>query len=161
MIRIIWIISCLIATFGTGNAMAASTITANGIATINAPASVSVAQDLVFGAVAPGSKSGKVTINPSSGGRTSSNVTILSSAFHPAVFNITGHSGQTYLITLPNTITITNSTGQTMTANNFTKSTITTTNGTASFKVGASLNVSRYQNPGIYKGTFTVNVTYQ
>jgi hypothetical protein len=89
-----------------------------------------------------------------------------------AAYHVTGTMHETYSLTLPASITVTETTANTavMTINNIkarfngagadaTTSTLSAT-GTDNFTVGGTLNITAGQMAGIYAGTFDVSVDY-
>jgi len=92
-----------------------------------------------------------------------------------AAYNVTGTQNCTYLLTVPSTITVTETVGSTATMiisaltvlfNGGTErsavaaTSTLTAGGTDSFIIGGKLTVKPNQLPGIYAGTFNVTVDY-
>lgn len=85
-------------------------------------------------------------------------------------FTVDGTADKAVSITLPTSITLTNTTtgGTTgddaMTVNAFTSDAagneVTLTGGSAEFRVGGTLTIGATQNPGVYDATFNVSVDY-
>jgi hypothetical protein len=86
---------------------------------------------------------------------------------------VTGDVFATYNVSLPSSVNLTSSAGNTMTLDTFTITSDGDANpynrllrndgtglGLDTFGVGARLNVGANQSPGTYVGTYTVNVQY-
>lgn len=130
--------------------------------------------DLKFGSIAEGSSSGTVSLTAASStvrSKTGSTTQLVSQGTTPAAaaYTVNGEAGYTFALTLPGNsdVTITNTTGagaETMTVTDFTtdlpSNTGTLTSGTATFYVGATLNVGASQVAGAYTGNFDVTVAY-
>jgi hypothetical protein len=89
-----------------------------------------------------------------------------SSPFSAAPFSVTGENNASFNITLPanNTVQLTRTGGtEKMNVNSFTHnaSLQLSGTGTATFKVGATLEVNANQVAGEYSGSFSVTVAYQ
>lgn len=155
----------------TGAAFAADA-TANATATIQT--GIAVAKDgtsltngdLAFGTLIPDGDGGTVVVNPTTGDRTPTGVTGVTSTYGPASFNVTGSPSTAFTITLPSTATtISDSNSHTMSVNEWTcddtdLAMSLTAQGGATFKVGGTLTVSGNQADGTYSGTFNVTVAY-
>jgi len=132
--------------------------------------------DLLFGGIIPGTTAGVVRVTPA-GVRTETGGTTLSGNDHqPARFAGQGVFNQLVRIRVgANTIQLTGP-GAPMTVSQFeigstpTNQPLTTTftsfrlgnaAGIFNFAVGARVNVNANQVPGIYRGTFTVQLEYQ
>ncbi|HEX2974924.1 MAG TPA: DUF4402 domain-containing protein [Bacteroidales bacterium] len=132
------------------------------------------AQGLSFGAFTHGPAGGTVSVN-ASGTRSSSGSVILLGmgySFTPALFNLTGSAGTSVNITLGPDVSLTGSSGGSMTLhlvdiNSATPATLQQISPTvlllratttAQFRVGGSLVVgsSASNPPGSYSGTFTI-----
>ena len=128
---------------------------------------LSKASDLAFGTVTrPSSGVGAVTIDASTGVRTTSGpVVAVSSTTSRAAFLVTGEGGQAFSITIPASFAMSGPQSLTVT---------TTTNasaspvlsgalgsaGTYAFGVGGSVSIDPSTLPGAYTGSFTVTVAY-
>lgn len=142
----------------------AATASATATATVYVALTITKTADLNFGGLLPGAAAGTVTVNPD-GTRTAAGVTLVGgSTFGAATFTLSGQPNATYTIALPSSITIT-ADGSTMTVDTFTSNPSGTgqldTGGSATLRVGATLNVGANQAPGTYAGTFDVTVDYQ
>lgn len=127
-------------------------------------------RDLEFGAIVASASSGTCVITAASsttrsatGGVTLTDQGGLTPA--SAEFDVTGNPNFTYTITLPNSVTITNTTGnnETMTITDMTKSNQgpqLNGQGTETWWAGGTLNVAADQAAGRYTGTFDVGVAY-
>ena len=151
-----------------GMAMAA-TSTGTGDAHAKVVEAVAVTQDsgeeLNFGTMIAPETAQTVTVD-SSGSRTASDSSILvtdsSNAPRAGGFTITGPTGQSITVTLPNNAQISNGT-QTMTISSFTGTNTgsqTIPAGGLSLDVGGTLAVGADQAQGTYNGTYTITVTY-
>ena len=135
--------------------------TANVAITLLAPISISSTGDMDFGTVLTTGTAGTVTVTPA-GARSSVNVDLFGGFPAAASFDVTGASGQTYVITLPSSATL-SSGGNTMTVDTFTDdagASPTLAGGSDTFNVGATLSVGAAQVAGTYSGTFSVTVDY-
>lgn len=136
----------------------------NAGADIIAPLQVANTAPLYFGTIAPSTTASDTVIVAHGGGKTcGSNLTCLTNDHTAAAFTVTGEADQSYTITLPSSVDITNGSGGTMTVNGFggSKASGTLTAGTDSFTVGGTLTVAANQASGEYNGTFAVTVEYQ
>ena len=147
---------------------ASASATANANATIITPIAIAFEEHLNFGNIVAGTGTGTVTVNPTTGKRSSLGDVILPTAtpgtVNAARFTVTGLANATYAITLPTSINIsTTGGGATMTVTNFTSNpsgTGTLAGGTQTLLVGATLNVDAGQVAGDYTGEFSVTVAY-
>lgn len=160
-----------------GGAMAQSNQTASSAASaiVIAPLTIAKTGDLNFGNVVAGAALGTVVLLPA-GTRSATGGTTFSAGFpgtlSAAKFDLTGEGVYTYAITLPGTVTLSDtvSTPNTMTATGFTVAAGTTgsvdgligtlAGGLGNLDVGATLNVGAAQVPGTYTGSFDVTVAY-
>jgi hypothetical protein len=128
---------------------------------------------LDFGSVVPGVTNGTVTINPRTGVRTRTVVTLVGSTFSRARFVATATVGRVVTLTV-NAPTITLTSGaNTLTVNTLRVSanggTVRTfgqnytipASGTVNFDVGGRLNVTANKPAGLYSGTFALTLNYQ
>jgi hypothetical protein len=127
---------------------------------------LSNSSSLAFGAIAPSSTSGSVTITPSGSRSCTLGVTCIDvSTGHAASFSVTGDSSASYTITLPSSTTLSDSNGNSMTVDTFKDSEGGSSTldilGNDAFEVGATLHVGGGQSPGDYGGSFEVTVNYQ
>lgn len=150
-------------------AQAQESATATVTATIVAPIAIEKDVDMNFGNVAVQSTTGGTVILSPAGVRTTTGGVTLPATVgdvSAAAFTVTGATGYTYSITLPTApLTITNTDGGTMTVTAFTSTPAGTgalTTGTQTLTVGATLNVSAAQAPGVYVSAtpFAVTVNY-
>ena len=152
----LFIASLLIAVFTT-NTFAQATATATATATIIAPITISNVVDMNFGNVAiQAGTAGTVVIAPAGTRTRTAGVTLPSTTgtFTQASFNVGGEGVYTYVITIPSTdYTITDPVSTaTMIVNTFTSTPSGTgalAAGAQTLNVGATLNVSAAQTPGI------------
>ena len=127
--------------------------------------------DLNFGSLGTTASAGTAVIDPASGARTvTGGVIDLGGVFAPAGFNVLlcGAAGpKRFSVILPSSaVTLTGSSGGTMTADTFTQnpagSIPSDTNPPPTpFTVGATLHVGANQTQGTYSGTFSVTVARQ
>jgi hypothetical protein len=133
-------------------------------------------QDLHFGRIVPGTTAGNVIVAPDGARTRTGGVTLVGSDHQPARFAGDGAPNQQVRIRMvTNSISITGP-GAPMSVNQFTiGSTPTNTvlsgtwsnftlGGTAgifNFPLGARLQVNANQAPGLYSGTFTIELQYQ
>ncbi|MCG2586471.1 DUF4402 domain-containing protein [Massilia sp. TS11] len=147
---------------GFSHSASAASATASGTATVIAPMTITKTNDLRFGAFAPTTSAGTVTI-ATGGARTGSNVSLSSlNAGGAASFNVTGDTTATYAITLPTTATLSGP-GTAMTISSFTSNpsgTGTLSAGAGTISVGGTLAVGASQTAGSYSGSFSVTVDY-
>lgn len=152
---------------------AQDTESSNASATIVTPISITWVQDMEFGNIAVTSTAGTVVLHPDGSRTPTGGVTLPNVTGNPvqAVFTINGTPNYTYAITLPNTLTITNTTagpglGATMLVNAFTSDPSGTgqldMGGAETLNVGATVNVNATQAAGHYESAtpFDVTVNY-
>ena len=145
------------------------TATATASSTIVTPIGITKTVDMNFGNVAINSTTAGTVVLAPAGTRTSTGgVTLPATAgtVAAAEFNVTGANDYTFSITLPSTSHEIKSGSNTMSVTNFTSTpTLTGTlsaAGSATVKVGATLNVSAGQAAGTYTSVtpFEVTVNY-
>ncbi|MEM9939509.1 MAG: DUF4402 domain-containing protein [Pseudomonadota bacterium] len=133
-------------------------------AEIVSPLQVTNTTALYFGTIAPSFTNGDTVVVSTAGAKAcGSELTCLTADHTAAAFSVAGEADQTYTITLPSSVAISNGSGGSMTVDAFTgsKSTGTLVAGTDTFTVGGQLNVAANQATGEYTGTFAVTVEYQ
>lgn len=158
---------------GTASAQRTATASASASAKIVSGISLSKTQDLNFGQVVRSASAGTVVLDPSNAARTfNGGVTVGQNGGNAyAQFTAAGEPAYAYSVTLPSSITITQSvasgTPATMTVTGL-ASTLGSSNngvlnseGTNGFNVGGTLNVAANQATGSYAGSFNVTVSYQ
>jgi len=147
-----------------------STAASVGIdAKVIAPISITNTTALNFGTVSRSTASGTVILALDGTRSSTGGATVLSSSsFSAAAFSVTGENSATYSVTTPKstdavTLTRQNGNGETMTVTNFINNSPTSLSeaGTATFLVGATLNLGANQIAGNYTGSFSVTVAYQ
>jgi hypothetical protein len=123
--------------------------------------------DLVFGRVAkPTTGPGTVTIDPTSGARTTIGAQGLDTPTPTrAAFNVTGEGGQAFTVTIPATVLMTGPQPMTVTTtSSISGSPILSGSigslGSFTFGVGGSASVDATTPNGAYSGSFTVTVAY-
>jgi hypothetical protein len=142
-------------------ATATTTVEANIVSTINL-----VAQNgIIFGDIGASGIPGTVTIDVD-GSRTSTGGATINSntTGTPATFEVSGDPNALYVITLPTSVVITSSAGDTMTVDNFNSAPATSgqldSSGRQNMNVGARMNVDSFQPFGAYRGIMTTTVEY-
>jgi len=165
----LFIVSLLITVFTT-NSFAQDAATATASATIIAPITITNAVDMNFGNIAVQAETAGTAVIAPAGTRTSTaGVTLPSTTgtVTAASFTVGGEGIYTYTITIPSTdYTITDLTSAaSMIVNTFTSTPSGTgilADGAQTLNVGATLNVSAAQAPGVYTNTtgFEVTVNY-
>jgi hypothetical protein len=145
------------------DATAQSTANATATATIVNPISIAKDVDMNFGNIASNGSVGTVVMGTDGARVAGAGVTIPAGSLSTAAkFTVTGEGAYTYDLTLPSTITISNSDliPADMVVNGFTSnSTKKLTGGTEVFFVGATLNLGASQAAGIYTNSTGFNVT--
>lgn len=142
-------------------ATTSTTVKANIVSTINL-----VAQNgIVFGDIGSRSIPGTVSIG-ADGSRTSTGGATVNSntSGTPARFEVSGEPNALYIITLPTSIVITSSAGDSMTVDNFVSEPSANgqldSGGRQNLNVGATMNVGSFQPFGAYQGTMITTVEY-
>ena len=133
-----------------------------------APIAIAAGTTLRFGSFSTSAAAQTVTINATTGARTSSGALLATSTVGRATFNVTGSGVLTYAITLPTNGTVNITTGtatapETMAVSTFTSDpsgTGTLTAGAQTLGVGATITTVASQVAGAYTGTFNVSVEY-
>lgn len=142
-------------------ATATTTVDANIVSTI----SVVAQNGIVFGDIGSSSIPGTITIAVD-GSRTSTGGATINSntSGTPASFEISGDPNALYMITLPTSVVITSSAGDTMTVDNFSSAPAGNgkldPGGRQSLNVGATMNVGSFQPFGAYQGIMATTVEY-
>lgn len=145
-------------------ANAQSSATATSTASIVNGLQINKVNDLRFGFIIPTGTPGTVTVAPS-GTRSATGGPAPTSggAVGSASFDVNGTGTLHYGITLPDSISINDGSGHSMTVDSF----VSTPSGTGqlaagyqSLVVGATLHVAAGQAYGAYTGTFDVSVAY-
>lgn len=144
--------------------------TATATATIVSPLSIVNAGNMNFGNVAVGAGGGTVVLTPAGGRSTTGDVALptVIGTVTPAIFTINGESATSYSITLPAAAATITSGVNTMTVTGFSGDIVSPATipvaGTATLRVGATLNVVGGQAIGIYTSLagdeFTVSINY-
>jgi len=138
-----------------------STVDANIISTINL-----VAQNgIVFGDIASSSSPGTVTIGTNGSRTTTGGATVnTNTAGTPAKFEASGDPNAYYIVTLPDSVTITSSAGDSMTVSNFSSNPAINgqldAGGRQDLYIGATLNVGSFQAFGAYSGIMSTTIEY-
>lgn len=131
------------------------------------PIAVSEFRSLEFADVAVGALGGgTITITTGGGKTVGGTATDMGGNHRAAEFKVTGDANAPIIITLPSSITISNTSGSgSATVSNFTSSPSGATNldnkGKLTIVVGATLNLPAGANAGNYAGSFTIFVDEQ
>lgn len=146
------------------NAQNSALASASAAVTLITPISITKATDLEFGTFVASPTQGTITMTPAGSVTTSGGVTQISGAtITPATFGVSGQTGQTYAITLPETVALTGAVeGDALSLGEFTST--PENSGTIGndqiISVGATLTVPGNSTAGTYTGTFDVTVNY-
>jgi len=138
-----------------------ATVDANIVSTIN----IVARNGIVFGDIGASSIPGTVTIDVD-GSRTSTGGAAINSntSGTPASFEVSGDPNALYVISLPTSIVITSSAGDTMVVDRFTSAPSANgqldSGGRQNLNVGATMNVGSFQPFGAYRGIMTTTVEY-
>ena len=142
-------------------ATATATVDANIVSTI----SITAQNGIVFGDIGASSIPGTITISVD-GSRTSTGGATINTntSGTPAKFEVAGDPNALLMITLPDSIVISSSAGDTMTVDNFTSSPSANSqldsSGRLNLIVGATMNVIGFQPFGAYTGIMSATVEY-
>lgn len=155
---------------GRVNAQADVNTTAG--ANIITPISLTQTSELHFGSLSVSAESGGTCILSTGNVRSNTgsvNLSNAGTAHRTAAYNVNGSANAAYVITLPGTITVNHSGGETMTVSDIKAKPASAAEGTAgtlsaggidTFTVGGTLTVGAAQATGAYTGTFNVTVAY-
>ena len=154
--------------FSTFRRRALRTALASALVLGMAGIAIAAGTTLRFGSFSTSAAAQTVTINATTGARTSSGALLATSTVGRATFNVTGSGVLTYAITLPTNGTVNITTGtatapETMAVSTFTSDpsgTGTLTAGAQTLGVGATITTVASQVAGAYTGTFNVSVEY-
>lgn len=151
-----------IAALGLGTtAVQAATASATARAKILRQVTITNTTALQFGTIVTGTAASTVVIS-SAGTRACGTGLVCSGASSAAGFNVTGTSGQVVAVSVPSTVTLTTTAGDSMTASlAASASTVTLASNAGSFSVGGTLAVGANQADGDYEGTFVATADYQ
>ena len=144
----------------SASAFAQSDATATATATLITPISISKTVDMNFGTIAASATAGTVVL-ATDDTRTVTGGATYSGTATAAQFSVTGEGTRTFSISLPSSITLTDGTNN-LTVDNFTSNTSgtgTLAAGTATVKVGATLNVPANATAATYTNTTDLTVT--
>jgi hypothetical protein len=138
-----------------------TTVEANIVSTIN----ITAQNGIVFGDIGASGIPGTVTIDVD-GSRTSTGGATINTntSGTPATFEISGDPNALYVITLPSSVVITSSAGDSMTVDNFNSAPSVSgqldSSGRQYLNVGARMNVGSFQPFGSYQGIMATTVEY-
>jgi spore coat protein U-like protein len=160
-----------------------ATTSASAQATVVAPLTLVKVTDLNFGRIVPRPTAGTVTVNVNNSACVTTGAIIHQGACQFAEFAGMGTKKMTVRIQVPGTITLIGPAGATMVVDTITLGTapelsllggngnglgngnrryeIVSNTGIFTFRVAGRLNVNANQRPGVYTGTFNVQVQYQ
>lgn len=144
----------------SASAFAQSDATATATATLITPISISKTVDMDFGTIAASATAGTVVL-ATDDTRTVTGGATYSGTSTAAQFAVTGEGTRTFSISLPSSITLTDGTNN-LTVDNFTSNpsaTGTLAAGSATVKVGATLNVPANAAASTYTNTTDLTVT--
>jgi DNA-binding NarL/FixJ family response regulator len=160
----------------TSSVMAQATVNSTAGVKILTPLSISETYPMHFGTIGVSEEAGGTVVISTAGVRSATGGVTLSGLaplYSLATFTVTGEPLYTYAITLPETITITNTDNiATMeiekllakstsgTESNTATGTLMAGDGMESFTIGGTLTVPAGQLAGVYSGTFDVTVAY-
>jgi hypothetical protein len=153
--------SAMLALGLSANVAQAATATANAKAQILKALTVTKTTDLDFGTIVAGTAIGTVTL-PTTGAASCTGTITCAGTPVPALFAVTGTTGQIVTIAAANTTL--SGPGTAMAATLAPSSATLTLSGVAAtdvFKVGGALIVGASQLEGVYTGSFGVTVNYQ
>ncbi len=174
---IIFFAIILIAAFSsTVMAQTSATTSASAGSKLIVPMTITKTSDLHFGTINLLTGAGGTVTLPSNSTTREFSSGVAASTVAPlptnAAYDVTGTMSTTYALTLPSTITVTETVGSTATMtisdltarfNGASADAVTSTlsaTGTDNFTVGGKLTVAASQVAGVYAGTFDVTVDY-
>ncbi|MFT5400815.1 MAG: hypothetical protein ACI8XW_003626 [Gammaproteobacteria bacterium] len=143
----------------------AATSTATVTANIVRPISMSTQNGMEFNDVESENSAGTVVLSPNGSRIATGGIGIKSSkGGEPATFKVEGEPNAVYTISLPPSVVMTDSVGNTMIVDNFTSlpaaiGSLDTT-GQQTLYVGGTLNVKKHQEYGPYSGAMSVTIQY-
>lgn len=145
----------------SAKSMAQSSATATATATLVTPIAISKTVDMDFGTIAASATDGTVVLGTNDVISKTGGVSTPGGTPAAAQFTVTGEGTSTFSITLPTSITLTSGSNN-LTVDNFVSSpsaTGTLASGTATVKVGATLNVVANAPAGTYTNSSDLTVT--
>ncbi len=133
---------------------------------------VSGTQSLHFGSFGAGPVAGTITVNPSTGARTSTGgITLISGAGleRNGVISLSGSTGLAITLSMANSMFNISNGADNMEINDFkfnspagaSSVVITLATSTQTIPLGGTLNIDANQASGTYSGNYTVNANYQ
>ena len=152
-------------TLGLTGPLWADSVTAPVTARIVSTVNLITLSGLQFGEISASSAPGTIVLEPG-GARTSTQGATLNSAVPggPASFEIIGTPSSTYIVSLPVSVRLTSSNGQSMEVSRFTSLPSQTGQldggGRQTLFVGGTLNVNANQLYGSYSGVMSVTIEY-
>jgi len=155
----------LACSLGFAGELSAASITAPVSARIISTANLVTLSGMQFGEISASNMPGTIVLEPG-GARTSTQGATLNSAVPggPASFELIGSPSATYIVTLPVSVTLRSSNGQSMEVDQFTSLPSETgrldNGGRQTLFVGGTLNVNANQLYGDYTGILNVTVEY-
>ena len=160
-----WLILLLPVILFPGSVLAA-TETATIFVTVVEPIALTNQGNMRFGDVVSGPDQGSVILTPDGNRVATGGTTIFAAttAGAPAVFDVQGQPNTVYAVTLPLSVTLTGRGNNRLVVDQFTSepaiSGVTDPGGRQNLFVGATLNVDRNQDSGVYSGIMSVTVSY-
>ena len=164
----------LSASFFSGTLFAANVATGTANANVLQPIAILVGTDILdFGDIVPDAgATADVVLSPVTGNITSSGLATTSGTTAKGDFNVSGSNGASYIITVPDNVTVTltdtgSQGGAPMTVKDFTtnlvgnQGALDATTGTQTISIGATLTVGANQIESTYSGTYDITVNYQ
>lgn len=143
----------------------AATATANVEVNIVSTLNITAQSGIIFGDISASSVPGTVTVDTNGSRTTTGGVTVntnISGA--PARYEISGEPNALYVITLPPSVVITSSSGNSMIVSGFRSNPVTNgqldLSGQQNLYVVATLNVGSFQPFGAYRGVMATTVEY-
>lgn len=108
----------------------------------------------------PTGATGSITINPTTGGVSTSNVNVISSAIR-GVYSVTGEGNQSYSYSMsPQIVTLSSGISTMLLDIGTGGSSSLSAGGSSTFYLGGTLTVGINQSSGTYSGSFTITVDY-
>lgn len=138
-----------------------ATVEANIVSSINLVAE----NGIVFGDISSSSSEGTVTIDTDGSRTTSGGATVnRNTSGTPALYEVSGDPSAYYNITLPDSVVLTSSAGNTMKVSNFNSIPASRgqldSSGRQKMNVGATLGVDSFQPFGAYRGIMETTIEY-
>lgn len=133
-------------------------------ANIIQPLSIQLNSDfasLDFGDIVAGNTAGTVTIALDGSRTNTGGATLAGGDYNVAVFTVNGEGGHSYVLSVPQSVTLDNGTDTMTAALSHTGSGTLDQSGQETITVGGTLDVGANQAQGAYTGIFNVTANYQ